>query len=214
MLSGRQGFKIYPQSFNPLSGSWIETIAFLPDLAGRHTAVFVFGLLAGAFYAYFFIPEELRTSKSSIAIYFGGSLLFVLAGIGASIAPAFILRGGLPPQRVLLSAYFLAACLAIYWGILSALFLRSILPQTSLAFQRWTSLGLLVFMMIWGVLPFAISQLELVPPLQNYSSLWDERHQTILAAPLNGESVIVTTDLTKVKTLERIGFKTLVGRGF
>ena len=199
------GFQNIPPVIQSLSGSLIGTFAFLPDLVGRHTAVFIFGLLAGAYYAYFFIPEQLQTRKSTIVIYFGGSLLFVLAGIGASVAPAFILRGGLPPQRVLLSAYFLAACLAIFWGILSALFLRSILPQTSFALQQWTSLGLLVFMMIWGVLPFAISQLELVPPLQNYSSLWDKRHQTIFAAPLIGESVIVTTDLTKVKALSELG---------
>jgi hypothetical protein len=128
-----------------------------------------------------------------------------LGVVWASIAPAYLLRGGLPPQRVLLSAYFLVACLTIFWGILGALFLRSILPSTSLVAQEWISLGLFTLVMLWGVLPFAISQFELIPPLKSYSSIWDERQQTILTALLDGKSIVVTTDLARVNTLSDLG---------
>jgi hypothetical protein len=199
------GFQNIPPLLQSFEGSLVEGFAFLPILVERHTTVFVFGFLTGAFYACFFIPEKLQIRKFSLAIYFGASLLFVLIGIWASIAPAYLLRGGIPPQRVLLSSYFLAACLAIFWGILGALVLRSILPKTSLAVQGWISLGLLVLIMIWAVLPFSNSQVKLIAPLKNYSSLWDERHQSMLTASLDGESIIVTTDLTKVKTISELG---------
>ncbi len=58
--------------------------------------------------------------------------------------------------------------------------------------------------MLWGVLPYTKSQVKLVAPLRNYSSLWDERQQTILTALLDGKSVVVTTDLTRVKTLNEL----------
>jgi hypothetical protein len=106
---------------------------------------------------------------------------------------------------VLLSAYFLASSLAIFWGILGALFLRSILPKTSLAAQGWISLGLLTLIVIWGVLPFSNSQVMLISPLRNYSALWDERHQSMRSAALRGEAVIVTTDLSRVKTISELG---------
>jgi hypothetical protein len=201
------GFQNIPPFLQSFWGTLIEGFAFLPNFAGRHTTVFVFGFLAGAFYACFFIPEGLQIRKSSLAIYFGASLLFVLIGIWASIAPAYLLRGGMPPQRVLLSSYFLAACLAIFWGILAALVLRSILPKTLLAAQGWVSLVLFVLIIIWGVIPFSGSQVKLVTPLKDYSSLWDERHQSILTAASNGESVFVTTDLTKVKTISELGLR-------
>ncbi len=199
------GFQNIPPLLQSFSGSLIETFYFLPNLVDRHTSVFIFGLLAGAFFACFFLPEDMEINRSSLAIYFGGSILFLLGVIWASVAPAYILRGGIPPQRVLLSAYFFAACLAIFWGILGALFLRSILPGTTFAAQGWISLGLLTLVMIWGVLPFAISQLELIAPLKNYSSIWDERQQTILTALLDGKPVVVTTDLTRVKALNELG---------
>jgi len=198
------GFQAIPPFIPNFSGSWVETLGFLPSLARSHTTLFVFGLLAGAFFAYFFVPMEVEIKKSSIAIYFGGSLLFALIGIWACIAPAYLLRGGMPPQRVMLSAYFLAACLMICWGILGALLLRSILPRTSIAMQGWVSLGLLTLVLIWGVLPFANSQVKLVPPLKNYSSLWDQRHHTMVAAVQNGESIIVTTDLSRVKAISAL----------
>lgn len=198
------GFQNVPPLLQSFPGSLVETFYFLPNLINRHTAVFIFGLLAGAFFACFFLPEDVVIKKSSLAIYFGGSLVFALAVIWASVAPAYILRGGIPPQRVLLSAYFLVACLAIFWGILGALFLRSILPWTSFAAQGWIFLGLFILVMIWGVLPFASSQLELIAPLKSYSSIWDERQQTILTALLDGKSVVVTTDLTRVKTLNEL----------
>jgi uncharacterized protein DUF6056 len=199
------GFQNTPPFIHSFWGSLIETFAFLPGLVGMHTTIFIFGLLAGAFFAYFFISQEIHTRKSSLAIYLAASLLFVLIGIWATAAPAYLLRGGMPPQRVLLSAYFLAACLAIFWGILGALFLRSILPRTSFVAQGMISLGLLALIIIWGVLPFSNSQIKLISPLKNYSSLWDERHQSMLAATLNGESMIVTTDLTSVKSLRELG---------
>jgi hypothetical protein len=59
--------------------------------------------------------------------------------------------------------------------------------------------------MIWGVLPFVRSQLDLVAPLKTYTSIWDERQQTILTALLDGKTVVVTTDLTRVKTLNELG---------
>ncbi len=201
------GFQSIPPFIQSFTGSLIETLAFIPSLAGYHTTVFVLGLLTGASFACLFIGEELQINRSSIAIYFIASLIFALIGIWAGIAPAYLLRGGVPPQRVLLSAYFLTACLAIYWGILSILLLRSILPRASLGVQSWISLGLLFLIIIFGVLPFAISQLELVPPLKIYATLWDERHQTMLAASLHGESIIVTTDLAKVNTLSELGTK-------
>ena len=198
-------FQAFPPLMQSFGGSLIETFAFLPGLVGRHTTMFVFGLLAGAFFACFFLPEEINIGKSSLAIFFGVSLIFVLIGIWAGITPAYLLRGGLPPQRVLLSAYFLASCLTILWGLLGALFLRSILPKTSLAAQGWISLGLLILIIIRGVLPFSDSQVKLIPPLRNYASLWDERHLTMREAALSGESVIVTTDLSRVKSLSELG---------
>jgi hypothetical protein len=199
------GFQSIPPIAQSFFGSIIETFSFLPSLAGRHTTLFVFGLLAGAFFVYYFIPVDLQFSKSLLVIYLAASLLFVLMGIWAGIVPAYLLRGGVPPQRVLLFAYFLAACLAIFWGVLGALLLRSMLPRTSSALQGWISLGLLGLIIFWGVLPFAKSQVDLVLPLRNYSSLWDDRHQALLVAPLHGGSDIVTTDLTRVKALSELG---------
>jgi hypothetical protein len=201
------GFQSIPPFLQSLTGSVIETLTFIPGLAGYHTTVFVLGLLAGASFVCLFIRQGLRINRSSIAIYFIASLIFALIGIWAGMAPAYLLRGGVPPQRVLLSAYFLTACLAIYWGILSILLLRSILPQASLGVQSWITLGLLILIIILGVLPFAISQLEWVQPLKIYATLWDERHQTMLAASLRGESMIVTRDLAKVNTLSELGTK-------
>lgn len=199
------GFQSIPPLAQSLLDSLIETFAFLPRLAGMHTALLVFGLVAGAFFVCFFIPAEFQISKSFLAIYFAGSIVFVLAGIWASIAPAYLLRGGVPPQRVLLSAYFLTACLWIFWGMLGTLLIRSMLPPTSIAAQGWISTGLLMLIILWGILPFAGSQLKLIPALKNYSALWDDRHQAMLTAPINGESVIVTTDLTRVKALSDLG---------
>ena len=198
------GFQGIPPFVQTFPGSLIETLGFLPSLAARHTTLFVFELLAGAFFAYFFVPMELQFKKSSIAIYFAASLLFALLGIWACIAPAYLLRGGMPPQRVMLSAYFLAACLVIFWGILGAVMLRSILPRTSLAAQGWISLGLLTLVMLWGVLPFANSQLKLIPPLRNYTLLWDERNLKLLVSAQNGEAVILTTDLSRVNALNEL----------
>jgi hypothetical protein len=199
------GFQNIPPVMQSISGSLLTTFTFLPGWAVAHTTVFVFAFLAGAFFACFFIPGEMPIQNSRIAIYFGASLIFVLLVIWAGIAPAYLLRGGVPPQRVLLSAYFLVASLAIFWGILGALFLRSVLPRTTISVQGWVSLGLLILVMLLGVLPFASSQLKLISPLKAYSSQWDERHQTLLTAPLQGEAVVVTADLTKVKALSELG---------
>jgi hypothetical protein len=198
------GYQAIPPFIQTFPASLIETFEFLPSLAGLHTTLFVFDLLAGAFFAYFFVPVELQIKKSSIAIYFAGSLLFALIGIWACIAPAYLLRGGMPPQRVMLSAYFLAASLMILWGILGAVLLRSMLPQSSLAAQGCISFGLLTLIMLWGVLPFANSQAKLVPPLKNYSSLWDQRNHTMVESAQNEESAIITTDLTRVKALSEL----------
>ena len=198
------GFQTISTFIPNLSGSWIETFRFLPNLAGSHTTLFIFGLLAGAFFAYFFVPMEVEIKKSSVVIYFFGAVLFALIGIWACIAPAYLLRGGLPPQRVMLSAYFMAACLTIFWGILGALLLRSLLPGNSLAAQGWVSFGLLILVMAWGVLPFANSQLKLVPPLKNYASIWDERQNTIIASAQDGHSVIIATDFAKIKSLSEL----------
>jgi hypothetical protein len=199
------GFQDIPPLFQSISGSLFETFVFLPGLARSHTTGFVFCLLAGVFFAGFFIPAEFAVNRSTIVIYFSAAVLFVLAGIWAGIAPAYLLRGGMPPQRVLLGAYFLAACLAVFWGILGSLFMRSLLPYTALSAQAWISLGLLALILLWGVLPFAKSQVKLVPPLREYSSLWDQRHQALLKAAFRGESMVVTTDLTRLKTLSNLG---------
>jgi hypothetical protein len=58
--------------------------------------------------------------------------------------------------------------------------------------------------MVWGVLPFASSQVKLIAPLKSYGSTWDERQQAILTSLLDGKSVVVTTDLTRVKTLNEL----------
>ncbi len=87
------GFQHVPPLIQSFPGSLVDTFYFLPNLADRHTAVFIFGFLAGAFFACFFFPEDIAIKRSSLAIYFGGSLLFALGVIWASIAPAYLLRG-------------------------------------------------------------------------------------------------------------------------
>lgn len=198
------GFQDIPPFVQSLAGSLVETLRFIPGLVEQHTTVFVFGLAAGVFFANFFIGEGSQPSRSAIFVWFAASLAVVLIGVWAGIAPAYLLRGGLPPERVLLFAYFLASCLAICWGALGALLLRSILPRASREIQRWTSLGLLVVFIVLGVLPFAVSQVELIAPLRSYSSLWDDRHQALVQASQQGEAVVVTTDLTKVKALSEL----------
>ena len=198
------GFQNIPPVGQSFWGSFVETLLFIPTLAGEHTIVFALSLLAGAFFTYFFIREELQIDVSSAAIYFIASLIFVLIVVWAGIAPAYLLRGGAPPQRVLLAAYFFVACLAVYWGALAALLLRSILPRAFHTAQFWAAFGLLVLFIALGVLPFAISQQKLIPPLKEYSILWDERHQALVQASQQGESAIVTTDLTRIKALSEL----------
>jgi hypothetical protein len=199
-----EGFQNIPPLGPSLLNSLIETLRFIPDLFDRHTLMFVFGFLAGGFFVYFCMREGVLVSNSSIARHFVASLVFAEAGILAGIAPAYLLRGGVPPERVLLFSYFLVACLVIYWGVLSALLLRSNLPQATRNFQAWISLGLLVLFIAWGVIPFVASQLHLVPPLKEYSVLWDERHRSLLSASQNDEPIVLATDLTKVEALREL----------
>ena len=96
---------------------------------------FVFGFLAGVFLVYFCVPEDIHASNLSVAKQFIASFVFTEVGILAEIMPASVLRGGMPPERVLLFAYFMVAALTIYWGFLSALLLQMILPKATPIFK-------------------------------------------------------------------------------
>ena len=57
--------------------------------------------------------------------------------------------------------------------------------------------------MLSSVFRFAVSQLQMVSALQEYSTLWDERHQSLLKAAQNHESIVATTNLVEVNNLYR-----------
>ena len=197
------GFQNIPPLAQSLPGSLAQTLQFIPNFIDQHTILFLFGLVAGAFFVYFGIAEGLEMNNRSLAWHFLGSFVLAEIGIWAGIAPAYLLRGGMPPERVLLFANFLAACLAIYWGGLSALLLRSNLPQRTSAAQSWISLALLAFMFVWGVAPHMVSQLKLAAPLREYSRQWDARHQTLLFASAPGEPIVVQ-DFTRTEDFREI----------
>jgi len=201
------GFKDIPSLSKSLIGSFTETLVFIPKLVDQHTVTFVFGLLAGVFLVYFCVPEDIHVSNLSVAKQF--VISFVLAEVGtlAGIVPAYILRGGIPPERVLLFAYFMVAGLTIYWGALSAVLLRLNLPKATRTFQGWISLALLMFFIALGVIPVMASQSRLIPPLQNYVTLWDKRHQSLLVASQSGETAVVTDDITRMEALRKLKTK-------
>lgn len=201
------GFQNLPFLNQTLPASLAETLSFIPEFIRGHTTFFIFGLFAGAFVVYFGVQEEIRTQNITIARNLVLSLVFVEIGIWAAIAPAYLLRGGMPPERVLLFAYFLIACLVVYWGSLCALFLMSNLPHATIVFQRWTALGLLVLLIVLGVFPHIVSQLQLIPPLQEYSTFWDERHQSLVSASQAGEAVPEVKDVTRIVSLRKLRMK-------
>ncbi len=172
------GFADIPSLSKSLTGSFKETLLFIPRLIDQHTMTFVFGFLAGVFLVYFCVPEDIHVSNLSVAKQFVTSFVLTEVGILAGIVPAYILRGGVPPERVLLFAYFMVAGLTIYWGALSALLLRLNLPKATRTFQGGITLAFLMFFIAWGVIPVMVSQSRLIPPLQKYATLWDKRHQS------------------------------------
>lgn len=194
----------------PLSGSLpgliLETLIFVPRLIDQHTFTVAFGFLTGVFVLYFCYPDHTLVENRIIARHFAVSLLVAEVGILASIAPAYLLRVALPPERVLLSAYFLTAGLAIYWGVLSALLLKLNLPRGILVYQQVLTLGILIFFIVWGVRPVIASQLQLVPVLEQYATMWDQRHQLIVSASRNQESIVIS-DFTRDESLSDLGPK-------
>ncbi len=201
------GFADIPSLSKSLTGSFKETLVFIPRLIDQHTMTFVFGFLAGVFLVYFCVPEDIHASNLSVAKQFVISLVLTEVGILAGIVPAYILRGGMPPERVLLFAYFMVAALTIYWGVLSALLLRMILPKATRTFQGGITLAFLMFFIAWGVIPVMVSQSRLIPPLQKYATLWDKRHQSLRVASQSGETIVVTDDITRMEALRKLKTK-------
>jgi hypothetical protein len=204
------GLDEMPPLAQSLPGLFAETLGFVPRLVDQHTLIVVFGFLSGIFILYFCFPEHIGVENRMIARHFAVSSLVAEVGILASIAPAYLLRVALPPERVLLSAYFLTACLAVYWGALSALYLRKNIPAGMLVFQRVLSLGILVFLFVWWVRPVMASQLQLIPVLEQYARLWDERHESLLSDSQSSDSIVVP-DFTRVPALSELGQKLWLG---
>ncbi len=188
-------------------GSLMEALVFIPRSLNKHTTLFVFGFLAGVFLVFFCLPGAIQINKFLLVKHLAASLLFTSIGIWAGIMPVYLLRGGLPPERVLLFSKFLTACLVVYWGVLTALFLRSKLPKATHAFQAWASLSLLVFLIAWGVIPSVVSQLQLIPSLEEYAVLWDKRHASLILASQNDAQIVVTKDFMKVEALRKLRTK-------
>lgn len=199
------GFQSIPPLGHSLPGSLAAALIFIPSWIDSHTIIFLFGLLAGAFFVYFGIHPGFQADNVKLAQYFALSLMVVETGIWAGIAPAYLLRGEIPPERVLLFPYFLLAGSVMYWGALGALFLRSNLPSSIGVYQVWASFVLLIVVASWSVGTFAVSQVRLVQPLMEYARLWDARHLSLLAASQNNESNIITADLSRVESLRELG---------
>lgn len=201
------GYRQLPALELSLLGSFKDAVLFIPRFIENHTLISLFGFLVGAFVMYFCISGENRFTKASLLKHFAASLVLAGAGIWAGILPAYLVRGAVPPERALLFSNFLTSCLLIDWGAIAALLLVSSLPRATRIFQAWVSVGLLVFVIVWRVVPIVISQLQLITPLREYSTLWDERHRSLLAASQNGESIIITEDFMKVEGLRKLRTK-------
>lgn len=188
-------------------GSLMEALVFIPRSVDKHTSLFVFGFFAGVFLVFFCLPDAIQINKSLLVKHFAASLIVTNIGIWAGIMPAYVLRGGIPPERVLLFSKFLTACLVVYWGALSALFLQSKLPKATHAFQAWLSLSLLVFLIALGVIPSFVSQLQLIPSLEEYAELWDKRHASLILASQNDAQIVFIKDFMKVEALRKLRTK-------
>ena len=193
-------FQNIPPLGSSIMGLLVETLLFIPKLIDGHTTTFALGFLSGFFIVYFCLPGIFQMSKLSFVKILAASLLFVEAGICAGIMPAYILRGSIPPERVLLFPYFLVACLVLYWGGLGAVYFRSALPKLN-HFIKWMSLSFLLVIMSISVVPYFLSQLQLILPLREYSLIWDERHRLLNSASTTGVKVFVVEDLSRVQSL-------------
>jgi hypothetical protein len=202
-----QGFQEFPPLSGTLPGSLVESLFFIPKLIGNHTATIAFGFLCGAFWICYFAPDELRASNWSLLRLAVVSFIVVEVGIWAGIAPAYILRGGVPPERVLLFSFFLVAGVVIFWGMLSSMLLRTNLPSSKQVFSNWIAPGLLIFLIVWELLPFMNSQLNLISPLQRYSAVWDQRQQSLLAASQSNPSNVIVDNISKIEGLRKLRTK-------
>jgi hypothetical protein len=202
-----QGFKDIPPLGGSLPGSFMESLVLIPKWINNHTATAVLGFLCGVFWVWYCVPDELRASNSLILKLAAASFIVVEVGIWAGIAPAYILRGGVPPERVLLFSFFLIAGLAVCWGMLTGTLLRTNLHPLARVFGNWILPGLLIFLILWELTPFLNSQWNLISPLRTYSMVWDQRQQTLLAASQNNPSPIVVADITRIEGLHKLRTK-------
>ena len=202
-----QGFKDIPPLGGSLLGLVRVSLIFIPKLIDNHTATMVFGFLCGVFGAYYCVPDQMRPSNLLILKYVVVSLLVAEVEIGADIAPAYVLRGGMPPERVLLFSFFLVACFVVYWGILTGMLLRMNLPPLTPVLGNLILPGMLIFLIVWEVIPVMNSQLNLVAPLQSYSTAWDQRHRTLLAASQSNTSTVVVENITGIEGFHKLRTK-------
>ena len=190
-----------------ISGSLLETLMVIPRLADGNTLPLLFGFSAGMFIALFKVPVITRINTLMLLKLLGLSLLMGLTGVWAGIAPAYILRGALPPERVLLFSYFLVVCLVVFWGGILAVWLRSLVSGTQLVLFEFVTLCFLLVFTKLAVVPFFTSQLHLIEPLKEYSMRWDDRHQHLISAKSNGETTVVVTDFMKIDGLRKLRSK-------
>jgi hypothetical protein len=199
-----KNFQHIPPLLPSIAGSLYETLAFIPNFIKAHTFLVAFGFFVGCFLSYFSFSGIRQFETRKIIQHYIASLLIAEAAIWVGIAPSYLLRGGAPPQRVLLFSYFLVACMVIYWGALSAILLSKALPQKSHVLQEGISAIVLLFLIAWGAAPVFVSQVQLIPVLKQYATMWDGRDQSIVAAAQSGESRIVLDDLTQVWALRKL----------
>ena len=208
------GYGKIPSLGDTLLGSLKETLLFIPNMVERYTLAYLFCFVAGFFLVNVFWSENKLLKSDAIAKMFVTSFLIVEAGVLAGILPAYVLRGAVPPERVLLFAYFLVACFVILSGGTLALLVRLKMSVQKSTVLQWISLLFLAVFMSVTVIPFLGSQLQIIPPLMEYSEKWDERHQILISASKSGERVVMVDSFGGMSSLRKLRTKLWISGDF
>ncbi len=193
--------------FGALIASIKDAPIFLADWVNHNTALvvvlFITGMVAG-FLA--LNSADVNPAKARAHLWLGLSLLVAATSLlSAGFFPAFVVWGMRPVDRAIFMPLFLFIWVFVLAGVFVGRFLATQISATKPGiYVQSFLLIVLTLMMFWVQARVTLVSLQLIPTLQTYARLWDERDAFLRTASTQKKGHIVVPSLRQNPALHDI----------
>lgn len=183
----------------------MDVPVFLAGWVSNNTAL-VIGLLLTGIVVGFFTLRSLENDKiwQRSHLILGFSLLALAASsLSAGFFPAFVVWGTRPADRAVFVPLFIFIWVFVLFGFFLGRFLSSYPGKLRPYFQALLLL-VLALSMLWVQVRAALAATQMLPAVQKYARLWDERDAFLRSAGAQNKDDIVLPSLRHQPGLQNI----------